>query len=215
MATAIIIPPGARWGQLTAVARASNDKHRAQQWLFRCDCGRSKVIRIHSVIQGRAERCGQGECRRNGRQPIKERIGKQAEYRIWRGMLRRCLNSTDIGFKYYGGRGIAVCDRWATSFDAFYADMGARPSPSHSIERRNNDGAYSPGNCKWGTPVEQARNSRNTRFVIYQGRRMSTVEAAELAGIKVNTVRARQHKGWSDEAALTTAVRPRTARPNR
>jgi hypothetical protein len=74
-------------------------------------------------------------------------------------MKARCTNPKSPKFRYYGGRGITVCDRWSTSFEAFLADMGDRP-PGKSIDRINNDGNYEPGNCRWATQSEQVRNRR-------------------------------------------------------
>src|SRR5687767_12744970 len=91
---------------------------------------------------------------------------------IWRNMRSRCTNQTAHDFERYGGRGIKLCDRWQ-KFENFFADMGPRPSRTHSLDRIDNDGDYEPGNCRWADAIQQANNKRNTRYVEYRGKRMS------------------------------------------
>ena len=125
------------------------------------------------------------------------------EFKIWQGMGQRCHNPRDIGFPNYGGRGIEVCVRWRESFEAFFADMGPRPSPKHTIDRVDNNGPYSPENCRWTTMQQQQRNKRdNVIAVSGVARRMCVMEAAQVAGILPNTVYERLRRGWSMERVL-------------
>jgi len=95
-----------------------------------------------------------------GHARAKHRDSLAVEYRIWSGIKQRCLNPKIPWWKNYGGRGIQVCERWLQSYKAFLADMGRRPAPHLSIDRRDNDGNYEPGNCRWATRSEQQRNKR-------------------------------------------------------
>lgn len=122
-------------------------------------------------------------------------------------MRARCLNPDHPAFPDYGGRGIAICDRWRDSFEAFLADMGERPSPSHSIDRHpDNDGPYEPGNVRWATDAEQAINRRNVRTVEVEGETVPLIEAAARIGLSKNTVHQRLFKGWSVERILATPL---------
>lgn len=123
-------------------------------------------------------------------------------YRTWSNMISRCTDDRNSAFKNYGGRGISVCERWLNSFDDFAADMGPRP-PRHSIERRDNDGNYEPGNCRWATASEQARNKRNSRFVEIHGVRYHVAELAEKHGVDMRTIFYRAAQGWPAEQVFS------------
>lgn len=135
------------------------------------------------------------------------------EYRVWTGMISRCNNPRATGFKYYGGRGISVCDRWRISFDAFLKDMGPAPSVKHSIERKDVNGSYEPRNCLWLEKNRQARNTRRTKNIAFQGREQSLAAWCEELGLPYWRTHSRIHKlGWPVERALMEAVQPKSER---
>lgn len=130
-------------------------------------------------------------------------------YDTWRGMRSRCSNPNDGGWEAYGGRGITVCDRWA-DFRNFLADMGERPSRDHEIDRKDNDGNYEPGNCRWATNKRNARNRRNNRQVLTPRGVMLLCEAAEVFGVDYGTLHWRLARRWPPERAFARpGVNPR------
>lgn len=134
-------------------------------------------------------------------------LSKTPEHGIWRGMKARCHNPNGHDYERYGGRGIKVCDQWHNSFSAFYADMGPRPTPEHSIERINNAGDYEPGNCKWATINEQGCNKRNNRRLELNGKSLTVSQWCRLLGFSETVITMRLKRGWSVEQALTRPLR--------
>lgn len=127
-------------------------------------------------------------------------------YRTWDAMIHRCHNPQSSAYHKYGGRGIVVCDRWRESFESFLSDMGDRPGPEYSIDRYpDKNGNYEPGNCRWATPSEQARNRRSTRYLTCNGETLSLAEWSERTGIQPGTIANRiDVRGWSVPDALRT-----------
>lgn len=125
------------------------------------------------------------------------------EYQAWMGMKNRCRHPRCKAYPNYGGRGIRVCERWAADFSAFYADMGPRPSPLHSLDRIDSNGHYEPGNCRWATRAEQNRNTRANVVVSAWGRQQVVTDWAREVGIDPKVIKARIDAGWPAEDALT------------
>jgi hypothetical protein len=181
---------------------AESGKDGKSIWWCRCVCGnRVKVVR-DSLINGDSSSCG---CRTLNALGLSQSV----EYRVWHGIQRRCYDSDNPSFADYGGRGITVCERWRgkSGFSNFLADMGKRPSSNHQIDRKDNNGPYSPENCRWATPKQQTRNTRRNRLLTLGDKTKCVAEWAEELGVDESTLRKRLDYGWSPEKALTTPVR--------
>jgi hypothetical protein len=124
---------------------------------------------------------------------------KTPEYRAWIKMKYRCRSSAHSA--RYSNRGITICERWEKSFENFLSDMGLRPSPKHTMERKNNNLGYSPDNCCWATRKEQANNRECTKFVTIKGVTMYVSDAVKLTGLPRSVIYERLNKGFSDEEA--------------
>lgn len=205
---------GDRFGKLVLLAPVEPDEHGRgkghARWRCLCDCGTTRIVRQNALRRGNTRSCG---ClHRETVGALKRSHGKRQtpEYRIWAHLKARCLTPTDPKYPDYGGRGITVCERWRDDFAAFLADMGPRPSPDHSIERKDNDGPYSPENCVWATRTTQGANKRNNRRYTLNGETHHLTEWARRTGLPYFTLRARMRQGWSVERALTEPLNDRT-----
>lgn len=121
-------------------------------------------------------------------------------HNIWRAMKERCYNERNVAYKTYGGRGITVCQRWRESFEAFVADMASTYQPGLTIERKDVNGNYEPGNCVWATAKEQSENTRRNVYYDTPAGRLMRREAVKLLGIPSSTFQSWERSGklpWS------------------
>lgn len=194
----IVLTAGERFGRLTVVrevdglASAGENK---RQFLCHCDCGNEKVVRLDLMRSGRAQTCG---CR----QRMKHGDTGSYTYSSWANIKDRCRNPRSPDYLRYGGRGIAICERWL-DFSKFLADMGERPSGT-TIDRIDSEGDYEPENCRWATKKQQGRNRRNNRMLTHNGDTLCLSEWAKRLGVAVNVIRWRLASGWTVAESLTT-----------
>lgn len=197
---------GMKFGRLTVVSFDSINKHGKKVWMCECSCGGVARYTTGDLNFGRVVSCGCFNNERVGKVKLKHgeaRAGNMSsEYSIWSGILQRCTNKNKKAFKHYGGRGISVCERWMT-FENFLEDMGRRPTEKHSIDRIDVNGNYEPGNCRWATDVEQARNARTNIKVTIDGVTKCLSEWAEINGVNYATARYRVKRGVDPVVAVT------------
>lgn len=214
---------GQVFGRLTVIRRGDN-KGPNPAWICACQCGKETGLVLGSNLKkGMTRSCGclrvefckekslgkdkaipkknVGPKRQPGHLKTKTRV-----YRIWSGMLQRCSNEKDISYRYYGGRGITVCERWK-KFDNFFMDMGDPPEDC-SLDRIDGEKGYSPENCRWATSKEQQRNRRYNIYVEFRGKYATLAEHCEEVGISYRVAHMRiTRSGWDVERALTVPAR--------
>lgn len=200
-----IIKSGQKFNKLTAVRFVETRNNSQQFWLFRCDCGKEKVICVNSVKFGRTKSCGCLVKKILLKRNFKHGMTKTKTFKTWSGMKLRCLNKNDKGYKNYGGRGITICKRWM-KFENFYKDMGERPK-NKSLDRIDNNGNYSKENCRWANSKQQNNNKRSNHLLTYNGKTQNLKQWSEELGIKNDVIRMRLKSGWSVKRALLSFKR--------
>ena len=200
---------GQKFGRWTVLEFSDITKNK-YYWNCICDCGSVKRVASSSLKSEGTKSCG---CWKKERQ-LKHgqaKFGLTTKiYKTWRDMKDRCNNPNNTAYKNYGGRGIKVCVRWLESFENFYADVGDCPL-GMSLDRKDNNGDYTPKNWRWATSRGQNNNRRDNHWVPFRGERKTIAQWERDLGMSKDTLKSRLNKyGWSIERALTTSVRRRS-----
>lgn len=203
---------GQKFGRWTALHQVENGMGGEKRYLCRCQCGTEKILRRSSLVSGNSKSCG---CfaKDVARQLCTTHGGSGTRlYRIWAGIVQRCCNDTgDYEWEKYGGRGIRICDEWRqfSSFRDWALSSGY--SDSLSIDRIDNNGDYSPDNCRWASIYEQNNNKRTSKFISYSGETGTIREFADRYGLAYSCLYERLRLGWSVRDALLTPSRGRAS----
>ena len=210
------IPRGERFERLVVVRFKGVADSGHAMYECRCDCGKKCIAQASGLRNGNNRSCG---C-------LKDEVDRGVHrthgdsghplWGLWRCMIQRCSNPKWWSYSWYGGRGIKVCERWqgVEGFRAFVADMGPRPAGT-SLDRIDGDGHYEPGNVRWATRAEQARNRTQNVHLTHDGRTQTMCEWAAEVGVSIKTLHQRVKAGWDHTRAITTPVRVLRRRTNR
>lgn len=192
---------GQRFGRLEVIEidnRPQKSKHHRTYWICKCDCGNYTVSRSDGLLSGAKKSCGCLKAEISALNVSKNHKHKQSGtrlYCIWQGMKERCYNQNSASYERYGKRGITVCDEWITDFSTFCKwakDNGYEESLT--LDRINNDGNYSPENCRWADAKTQC-NNRRTNINITIGNATKTLkEWCEIFKLDYKKVSARYHR---------------------
>lgn len=198
---------GKRFGRLVVIKRAPTVDKKTM-WECQCDCGKKVICNSEYLRNGDTKSCG---CL------FRDIVSEKAKthgmtntklYKKYRRMVYRCENPNAKSYKDYGGRGIKVCPEWRNDFLKFYEwCMSSGYQEGLTIDRIDNNGDYSPDNCRWATKIQQDNNRRNNKFISYNGETHTLAEWNRICGFTRGTIDGRLSKGWSVERAITTPIK--------
>ena len=200
-----------RYGRLVAVQRVANDKNNHELWLCKCDCGNESIVLKNSLTSNRTRSCGcyYKESRLNASK--KHGMTHSRLYAVWANMIRRCNNPKANDWKFYGAKGVTVCDEWK-HFSGFYEwAKKTGYKDDLTIDRIDNNGNYCPDNCRWANWDIQMNNTTRNHYIEVNGVVKTAIQWCREKGISPSTFYYRINKGWTDVDAIVTPLRK--ARP--
>ena len=198
---------GQKFGKLTVVEKAENNKWNEAVWRCKCECGNETFVSSKVLRLGHSRSCGcyKGEAIKKAK--TKHGKSNTKTHKTGREIKSRCFYHSNQAFRDYGGRGITMCERWQNSFEAFYEDVSKLPhfgEKGYSLDRIDNNGNYEPNNVRWATSKEQNNNKRNNRKLNYNGETHTLSEWANIKHLSYTALFLRLRRGWSIEKALET-----------
>lgn len=205
---------GRKFGRLTVIQQGDNIQMSngkvCRQWYCQCDCGNTKIVREQLLLYGKTKSCGclYKETRKIvGNRNKRHSHSRDRLYRIWNGMLQRCNNPNDDGYKDYGAKGILVCKEWLSYIPFERWALSAGYQPNLTIDRIDTSGNYTPTNCRWATAKTQANNRSNNRYVTINGETKTLKQWCEIYKMPYSTVYKRITKrDYSPLDALTEPI---------
>ena len=203
-----------RWTVLGFASRKNNQDY----YNCICDCGVEKDVNYYRLVNNTSKSCGcysrevhselMKKRNRENNPSFKHGLWKTRLFKIWDGMLQRCLNPNDKDYKNYGGRGIRICKTWQNDFKKFYDwSMKNGYRDGLQIDRINNNGGYHYLNCRWTTPKVQGNNRRTNHIVEYKGKKYTLSQLADAFNMSNSLVDNRIRAGWSIEKIVETPVK--------
>ena len=205
---------GQKFGRLTVAEKKGTDNRGEVLWVCECVCGEQSIVLGGNLRSGHSKSCGclkgevlRGKATTHGMSRSRVAGKQQARiYGIWADMKRRCLNPNKREYKWYGGRGITVCDEWQEFQPFYFWAIQNGYADNLTIERKDNDGNYGPGNCEWIPLGKQALNTTKNVRLTYDGRTMTMTEWSQEKGLGVSTLWNRLRNNWDLSLALETPI---------
>lgn len=201
---------GQIFGRLTIIEPEIKEKGKRQRFLCQCSCGNQKIILGRHLKSGHTISCGCFRKETTGNRVFKHGDSNTSTYNAWARMKNRCTNKNSQDYKYYGERGISVCERW-NDYSLFVEDMGHRPD-GLELDRIDNNKNYCKENCRWANRTQQMRNQKRSVMVEYNGESLNMSDLADRLGINRYTFKSRIcYLGWSVEDAISKPIQMRVS----
>lgn len=202
-----MIEDGTKINKWEVLRRIGIGPHGHTLYECRCECGTVKHVRVDHLKRkvNPVLSCGCMRHRTGEEAPrFKHGMSRSSEHKSWSHMIERCTNENSVDWDLYGGRGVRVCERWQgeEGFANFIEDMGRKPSSKHSIDRRDNNGNYEPGNCRWATASQQARNRRSNHLITFNRKTQCVADWADELSLDRRLLFSRLDDGWSFERCI-------------
>ena len=201
---------GKTFGRLTAIKQYPEKRKGYIQWVCKCECGNTVIVRSDLLKSGAVRSCGclskeihSKRCRELGKSRATHGLSKTRLYKIYSNMKDRCYNKNSNAYKDYGRRGITICKEWLYSFENFYKwSLTHGYKDELTIDRINNNKGYSSDNCRWTTRTQQTLNTRHNKFIEYNGKKQTLKEWTKELNVPYSKTWKRLYRGWSFERAI-------------